>query len=633
MRFKVILKVARMPAVWRLRVLQQFARWGIREETLLVVLSVFIGLGAGAATYGFEKTVVFITRHFFNPIVHATHCTTNWHYLWILPLIPAVGGLLLSFWRLLFRRPRTRLHGLAGVLYSLTRQAGKMHPLQAAESWGGAALTIGSGGSAGPEAPIAVIGASIGNLISNLAGISRRNLPTLIGCGAAAGISAVFAAPIAGVLFAVEVMLRDFSVRTLTPVVISSVIASTMYRALEQKHSVRGLFQMPTKGAAFVFTFHELPFYLVLGIICGLLAVLITRAFMLVEHVSWHVKKIPPFLHPAIGGCLSGVCGVALILMFRHDMFLRSRFSHAYVPIFAGGYPTILRAIDPTWYVPGHPIAGHLFMLTLGFLAAVCLLKILATAFTLGSGGSGGIFAPALFIGATGGGAVGEALALFFPHLHIQPSTYALVGMGSVLAACIQAPLMAIILLFELTQNYAVMLPIMLAAVTATVVQQLLIGESIYTLALKDLGVRLGSAVGISALRRIGVEQMRLKTAPIAGPDDPLSTILSRSQQTGAGEFVVLDQGKKYLGLLTIDDLKVVMLEPEAAPLLLVGEVLRSDLPPIKLHDTLECALEMFARHEVSHLAVVNDVNGATDLMGLLSRADLMKRYYTELGG
>ncbi len=225
-------------------------------------------------------------------------------------------------------------------------------------------------------------------------------------------------------------------------------------------------------------------------------------------------------------------------------MFLRSRFSHAYVPIFAGGYPTILRAIDPTWYVPGHPIAGHLFMLTLGFLAAVCLLKILATAFTLGSGGSGGIFAPALFIGATGGGAVGEALALFFPHLHIQPSTYALVGMGSVLAACIQAPLMAIILLFELTQNYAVMLPIMLAAVTATVVQQLLIGESIYTLALKDLGVRLGSAVGISALRRIGVEQMRLKTAPIAGPDDPLSTILSRSQQTGAGEDGHIGVGK-----------------------------------------------------------------------------------------
>ena len=408
-----------------------------------------------------------------------------------------------------------------------------------------------------------------------------------------------------------------------------------MYVGLSGGGTARGLFHMPASGPALVFTFGQLPYYLLLGAVCGLLAVGFTRFYTMVENFSQkHRTSIPYFLHPAIGAALSGVCGIAMLIIFRGDPFMHQRFAHGYMPIFSDGYPTILRMIDPRWYSGVHVIGGHSVTLSLEFLVVVCLLKIIATSFTLAPGGSGGVFAPALFIGAAGGGAVGLILTHY--GLVGDPSTYALVGMGAVLAAAIQAPLTAIILLFELTQNYAVMVPIMLAAVTATVIQQLMVGESLYTLPLKKLGVKLGSAVGISALQRIGVDQLVLGKAPVAHPDEPLSSILARSQMDGVEDFVVMDKTGNYLGLLTLDDLKTVLLEPEAAPLLLVGEVMRADVPPIKFHDTLDAALAMFGRFEVSRLAVLNDVTPADKtpaLLGFLTRSELMKRYQQELAG
>ena len=620
---------------WQLRGQQQLARWGIREQTLLIGLSFIVGLLAGGATWLFEQTVKLIENYYYLPAVKSTHATTWWPCYVFLPLIPAGGGLALVLWRRLWGRQKSELHGLAGLLHSLSRESGKLKASLGIETLVASSLTIGTGGSAGPEAPIAVIGASIGALCGNTLGFSRRNMPILLGCGAAAGISAVFGAPIAGVLFAMEVLLRDFSVRTLTPIVISSVMASTMYVGLSGGGAARGIFQMPTTGPALAFTFGQIPYYLLLGAVCGLLAVGFTRFYLLVENYSQkHRSRIPYFLHPAIGAALSGVCGVAMLIIFRDDSFLHQRFAQGYIPIFSDGYPTILRMIDPRWYSGAHSIAGHTINLTLEFLVVICVLKILATSFTLAPGGSGGVFAPALFIGAAGGGAVGLVLSHY--GLVSDPATYALVGMGAVLAAAIQAPLTAIILLFELTQNYAVMVPIMLAAVTATVIQQLLVGESLYTLPLKKLGVKLGSAVGISALQRIGVDQLALAKAQIARPDEPLSSILTRSHLDGVEDFVVMDKIGNYLGLLTLDDLKTVLLEPEAAPLLLVGEVMRADVPPIKFHDTLDAALTMFGRFDISRLAVLDDVTPAGKtpaLLGFLTRSELMKRYQQELAG
>jgi CIC family chloride channel protein len=211
------------------------------------------------------------------------------------------------------------------------------------------------------------------------------------------------------------VMLRDASSKTFTPIVVSAVIATTLFNSLSRVaagQASRGIFQMPPDNGAFVFTFHELPNYVLLGIYCGLLAIAFTYAMHFVEKGTERLRPVPQFLKPAIGAGLSGVCGVVLILIFHDDALVHHRFmENAYVPIFGGGYPTILRAIDPTWYAAnGHVVDGRAAALGLEFLLIACVLKMVATAFTLGTGGSGGLFAPALFVGACGGGAFGLVL-------------------------------------------------------------------------------------------------------------------------------------------------------------------------------------------------------------------------------
>ncbi|HVS70336.1 MAG TPA: chloride channel protein [Phycisphaerae bacterium] len=623
------MRVVRMPGVWRLRVLQRLARWGVREETLLILMAVAIGFAAAGAAWVFEHLVGLLQSDYFRVLAERFDLTGRWIIL--LPLLPAVGGIAVSVVRRAFGHERSALHGLSAVLLSLIRDRGRLKHTLGAETLLASSLTIGTGGSAGPEAPIAIIGSSVGSIIAALAGISRSNSATLVGCGAAAGISAVFDAPIAGVLFALEVMLRDFSVKTFTPIVFSAVIATTTFRGLHNGGGgglARGLFEVPTHGAAVSFNLYETPNYLLLGLVCGVLAVVLTALMENVGHWFRRMRPVNPFFHPALGAGISGVCGVVLMIVLRPAVYARSApgAGNWYVPIFASGYPTVMQALDPSAYVNGHMIAG----LTIGVLVVLSVTKILATAFTLGSGGSGGVFAPSLFIGATAGGALG--LGMRDLGMAVHPSAYALVGMGAVLAAIIQAPLMGIILLFELTRNYQIMLPIMLAAVTATVVYRLAMKESIYTLPLREIGVRLGAAVGMGALRRIGVDQLPLRRAPVAKPEESLAEIVKRSQASGSTDYVVLDSKGAYLGLLTGEDVRVVMLAPESAPLLLVGEVMRTNVPPLKMTDTLEAAWDLFARHELNQLVVLRGEGKNQQVEGMLARGDLMRRYHEELG-
>ncbi len=626
--------VARMPAAWRLMVLQKLAQWGVREETLLLLMAVAIGLAGGTAAWVFKWLVEFLTTWIYETPAHAWHATQQ-PYIFLLPLIPATGGLLMSFIRWLFRTKPGPSHGLSNVLVALVRNGGKIPHKTALETLLTSSLTIGSGGSAGPEAPIAIIGSSLGSSLGTLAGISRRNLPTLVGCGAAAGIGAVFDAPIAGVLFVLEVMLRDFSIRTFTPIVISAVVATTMFHSIvaaDSAKAVHGLFEMTGNSGAFTFTFKELPYYVLLGVVSAIAAVALVRAMNFVERSQDKLKVIPPFFRPALGAFCSGLCGVGIILLFWHDPLVQSRFAaQAYVPVFGGGYLTILRAIDPSWYVQnGHFVGQQAVYLTLTFLTMVAVFKIIATALTLGSGGSGGVFAPALLIGATAGGAFGLFLSQFTPEA--IPSAYALVAMGAVLAAVIQAPLMAILLVFEITRNYQVMLPMMLAVVVATLLYRLSVGESVYTQPLKSKGVRLGSATGISALRRITLDQLQLQKPSTLSVNETLSTVLQRSHDQGVTEFVVLNQKNDYLGMLTLEDLYHVMHDPEAAPLLLVGEVCRTNIKPLQKTDTLEQAMELFAQNDINHVAIFDRSGGKPSLAGVLTRTEVMKWYHGEMG-
>jgi len=614
---------------------QRLGQWGISGRRIIVGMSFLVGVLGGMAAWLFERCLLFMHSIYFDRLVRDLHITTRWPAVLLLPLLPAAGGLALVAWRWLFgRHHKSVVHGLTGVLYSINKESGNLPATLGAESLVASSITIASGGSAGPEAPIAVVGASVGSLLGRIMGVSKRYNYVLIGCGTAAGISAVFAAPLSGVVFATEVVLQDFSASTLTPIVIASVMSTLTYVGLSGGGRVRGLFQMPSHSQNFDFTFHVLPWFLLLGVACGLMAVSLTRLLTWAEYLNDKLRRfVPHALQPAVGGFLCGLCGLVIIGLFYGDPFLHSRFASGYIPIFGDGYPTIHRVIDPAWYNGTKIFSGHTEQITLEFLIAVCLLKLLATCFTLGSGGSGGVFAPALFLGATLGGALGLILKHFVPG--VEPSTFALVGMGATLAGAIQAPLTGIFLLFELTRNYNVMPPIMLAAVTSTVIQQLIVGESIYTLPLKKMGLRLGSAVGISALRRVTIDQLPLEKPQFVKTDETLSQVLAQSVEHGIRDFVVIDGNQRYVGLLTLDNLKDVMLAPEAAPLLLVAELVQADIPPLQPTATLEDALAAFSRCDAAILPVAGPppAPGAPAIAGVLLRTELMRRSGQELSG
>jgi len=307
------------------------------------------------------------------------------------------------------------------------------------------AISISTGGSVGREGPIVQIGSAIGSTLGQLLKVSQDRMRALVGCGAAAGIAATFNAPIAGSMFALEVILGDFGLATFSPIVISSVVATAVSRAF--------LGDIP----AFIVPAYELvsawefPLYFVLGLFCAAGGVTFTKVLYRIEDL-FDDFKFPEYLKALIGGMILGAGG----LFFPQ--------------VLGVGYGAIDLALM-------QKLAWWLFLV-------LAVVKMLATAITIGSGGSGGIFAPSLFLGAMAGAFFGAVVHQLFPGMTASPGAYSLVGMGAVVSATTHGPLTAILILFEMTGNYKIILPLMLSCIVATIFARQLMKESIYTLKL-----------------------------------------------------------------------------------------------------------------------------------------------------
>ena len=611
------------PAVWlRLAISRQLVRIGFRDDSFLLLLAVAIGIVAAGAAVGFHEAIVAIRTLLYAQI------DSNFLYgngIALLILIPAVGGLAVGLITQYVFRTREG-HGIVDVMESVVRSSGFIRPLAAVEKIITAAFTIGTGGSAGAEGPIVQIGAAIASGVGQLFKISRQHMPLLIGCGAAAGISAIFNSPIGGVLFALEVILFDFSIRTFTPVVMASVLANVTTQGiyLLMHSDYEAIFAMPVTAISLHadLRIHQMPVYLVLGILCGVVGVALTRLmYFSEEHVSF--RSLPKALRPAMGGALVGLLGVLYVMFFGWFLLHQAKpfaFSQYPMPAFFGdGYGVIRRLFEPGFYThgPKHVIA---------LLAFLCGIKLVATCITLSSGGSGGIIAPSLFLGATAGGLLGIVLQRTGIFAAAQPEVYALVGMGAVLAAVVHAPLASILILSDLTHDYKVTLPAMMSAVIATSTARLIFRDSIYTGALRLRGVHVGGTADHSVLRRLTIEQVTLEPARLVHGFDPLQRVVDLLTITGTADFVVVDAQGEYAGLITSQDIQLALLQREALPLLLVRDLLREGVPPLHTNDDLSHALEAFGVHNVDHLPVCLP-SSATKVIGLLSRAGLMARY------
>ncbi len=579
-----ILVLARVVLGLRRQAIKLFATRGLTEAPFLLGLSIIIGLGGGFGAFCFRWLIAQFNHLF---LIEGAGFLGN---EFLLPLIPAMGGLIVGF-IVIKLAPEARGSGIPEVMASVAAENGRIRtrvmPLKALAS----AICIGSGGSVGREGPIVHIVSSFGSSVGQLFRFSGERLKVLVGCGAAAGISATFNAPIAGGLFSLEVILGDFSVRTFSPILLSSVVANAVSR-----HTIG-------HGAAFDIPKYQLtsPFelfsYAGLAILAGVVAVLLIRLLYLFED-AFDKLPISRYMKPALGGAFIGCIG----------MFLPQ--------IFGVGYEAITDTL--------------LGRTEVSLILILLVAKILATSLTIGSGGSGGVFAPSLFIGAMLGGSYGHLAAYLLPGATSEVGAYALVGMGAVVAGTTHAPLTAMLILLELTDDYLIILPLILATVISTLVARHLEKESIYTLKLSRRGLRVAQGVDMSVLDSIQVQQAMSTSFDFVEKHTPLGQVATLLQHGESVDFPVVDKVGSLQGVISFQDIRSVMMDTDLYSLLIAADAMNSDSECVEADAPLSRALSVFATGDISSLPVVDDSESRT-LVGVITRSNMMSYYHQEI--
>ena len=591
----------------RLRLVRAITKTGLKDEYFLILVSILIGAATGIFAHVFYSLIEYARNIAYGEAGRSGLFAGR---MWMLVVLPAVGALIVGCITYYFAR-EAKGHGVPEVMDAMYRKGSEIRPRVAGAKAIASAVTIGSGGSAGTEGPIIQIGAAIGSSVGQYLHLQRRQMSIVVACGVSAGIAAIFNAPIAGVLFALEIFLKDFSFRTFTPVVFSSVISCSIMHAMRVGEQFdEAIFAVSAlRDAGYVFRGVELPLFLVLGVVCALAAVAFIRCLYATEDITDRIR-LPEPLKPALGAIGLGLTGISYVFVT----------TMVEAPAFYGnGYPAIRGMLGP-----------QVLEYTVGGLLLLAFVKLLATCLTLGSGGSGGIFAPSLLMGAALGGAFGMVLHRVGLIQDTSVTAYALVGMAALVAGTTHAPLTAIVMLWEMTREPKVVLPVMFAAIVATFGAQLLLRDSIYTLKLRRRGVRVGMLTDLTILRRVTVDDVERQAAQLVHPHEPLQTLIDLASETDAADFVVVDNQEVYQGMVTAQDIRVALLQPEAVSLLVVGELLRSGVPTVSGQETLDLVLDKFARSDVESLPVATAKDN-THIEGLVTRQAVMRRYQEEL--
>ena len=500
-------------------------------------------------------------------------------------LLPAIGGIGVGILVQLFAR-EAEGHGVPEVMLAVSRFGGRIRGRVSIMKALASSICIGSGGSAGRVGPIVQIGSSAASFLGQRFGLSGDWLRVLVACGAAGGISATFNAPIAGVFFALELILRSFSVQNFGIVVISSVTALVVSQPFLGESPV---FLVPAYALNDNW---EFGLYALLGVSAAVLGIGLIRLLYLMEDLFDNIPKFPKFAKPMLGGLAVGAIGVF------------------YPEVFGVGYDSIGDALTGSY--------------TFKVLVGIALLKILATSFTLGSGGSGGVFAPSLFIGAMSGTAFGNAARFIIPGLVSPAAAFGLVGMGAVFAGTARAPITAIIIVFEMTRDYEIILPLMLTVVVSTIFSRLLSRESIYTVKLIRRGIFLTSASHEHGADNIPVGDIMVTSYPRIYVDLPIRDIPERFSREGVHGFPVMDHQDHLVGIVTATDVGHAISEGNEG-----GQALdiasRSLITAFK-DQTISDVFSQPGAQEIGYIPVV-DREQPHLLLGVLRRQDVIQAF------
>lgn len=566
-------------------------RYLLRRNTLendtvrLIFLAAIVGIISAFLAIGFRYLLFFFENLFFYQDVSGSEVSPVNHDLglWVI-IVPAIGGIFVGIITR-YIAGEAKGHGVPEVMESIALYGGKMRPRVVLFKALASALSIGSGGAVGREGPIIQVGSGAGSSIGQLLKLDSDQVKVLVGCGAAGGIAATFNTPVAGIIFALEIILLELKSRSFISLVIASFFATTVSRLILGSHTA---FEIP--GYSFV-SLYEIIFYLLLGILAGLTAVFLIRMVYDTEHFFENKIRIPAFLKPALGGLMVGMIGYFLPQVFGY------------------GYGTISQMLNQE--------------IILSTVILLFVFKILAFVLTLGSGASGGIFSPSLFIGAALGAAFGWIINAPYPEITAPIGAYALVGMAALFAAVSRATFTAIIIIFEMTLNYNIILPLMFSCVIADLIAWSLSPDTIYTKKLSLRGIRISQDMEANILDTLRVGDVMSLTYGV-NEDERIEDIHKQFIEDNYNATCVIDDSRRLKGLISLKDINRIPVEEREHA---VGDYVHQPGAITYSEETLSDALYKMSSHNVESLPVINNLED-NKVIGQISRNDIISRMH-----
>jgi CIC family chloride channel protein len=513
---------------------------------------------------------------------------------------PVFGGAIVAL-LIKITGAEVRGHGMSGLIEAVALRGGRMAAGPAILREIAGIATVGSGGSLGREAPLIRVGATIGSFLGQTGGVHGRRLKLLLACGAAAGMAAAYNAPYGGALFAMEVILGNFALDIVGPVVIASVLSNLVATTF---HTHDPVYFVPQYRLVSPW---EIVAYFVLGLLSGPLSIGFARGLRVGDWFFARLSRIPKTVRPLIGMALVGAIGIG------------------FPWIYGNGFDTVDLALhETTDPVPGLPHFGFLMLL------ALPAVKLLATAITLGSGCSGGLFTPTLLVGGLLGGAFGTIVHTLFPNGSAEPGAYALVGMAAITAGTSQAPISAIFIIFEMTHRYDVILPLMVSAMTSAIVARRMHPHSIYTDSLARRGIVLPSRLEEIVLETIRVNEVARSDHETVPPGEPLEKVLKRFFRSRRTHLFVVDALGIFRGAVSFHDLEPAVSSPQQFQGVVAQDLVDAEFPTTRSEESLARALDTFAHAEGDWLPVVD---GDNRFRAILGKSDLLRLYAQEVLG
>ena len=620
---------------------------------LTIILASAIGVLGGFGAVLFTSLIRFVSDWSVEPVLELSGQNRAW--LALLAVVPALGLVVVSWFTRRFA-PEAQGHGVPEVITAVARHDGVIRPRVSLVKILASGVCIGTGGSVGREGPIVQIGSSLGSMAGQLFRLSAENIKILVACGAAAGISATFHAPLAGVMFASEIILGNFAARSLTPIVVASVLADVV-----QSHTGEYGFDPAFHQLyhSFQGAWEQLPSYVLLGLFCGVAAVAFTKLLYAVEDAGQ--RWLPSWWRRAlVFGAIVGVTGAAYQffetpVLSRADRRQLDPQGQAYPALFGVGYGVVgntlhleidtkVSSVDTAQTGPENPddiVAGRdrivpldasTMIAQLWWLLPLAVLKPLMTSLTLGGGGSGGIFAPSLFLGATLGASFGILCNWFLLGASANPGVYAIVGMGAVVAGTTHGMLSAIMIVYEMTNDYRIILPIMVAAGLSTIIATYIDPESIYIKKLSRRGESIARGHDLHRMEHVMVRDVMLRNFPTVRHTDNVTEVIEVARANPHIEsLAVMSDDGQLVGIIRPEALHRI-LDSDISPKLVNAEDIALTMPfSVRSDANLLEALRDFGALDVETLPVESGKGKSRRLIGLLLREDVMQRYRAEL--